>query len=100
MINFKQIVMTTETQRANLIESLIKNNLSKIEDAIWEAAKEGRYEVLYRITIPFCFYNKEGEKDIINAFSNCFDDFELALIPPKYYFIDYTLWISWHKKED
>lgn len=43
MINFKQIVITTKTQRASLIESLIKNNLSKIENAIWEAAKEGKF---------------------------------------------------------
>lgn len=101
MINFKQIVMTTETQRASLIESLVKNNLSRIEEAIWEAAKEGRYDIFYPITIPSCFNNEEGEKDIINAFSNYFDDdFELTLMSPVYLFAQYTLCISWHKKEN
>ena len=101
MINFKQIVKTTETQRASLIESLIKKNLSKIEEAIWEAAKEGRYDISYLITIPSCFNNEEGKKDIINAFSNYFDDdFKLTLISPVYLFAPYTLYISWHKKED
>ena len=101
MINFKQIVKTTKIQRANLIESLIENNLLKIEDAIWEAAKEGRYETSYCIAIPSCFKNEEGEKDIINALSNYFDDdFELTLVSPVYSYADYILYISWHKKED
>lgn len=101
MINFEQIVKTTEIQRISLIESLIKKNLSKIEEAIWEAAKEGRYDISYLITIPSCFNNKEGEKDIINAFYNYFDDnFELTLISPPCLFASYTLCISWHKKED
>lgn len=101
MINFKQIVITTKIQRASLIESLIKNNLSKIEEAIWKAAKEGKYEALYLITIPYCFKNEEGEKDIINAFSNYFDNnFKLTLISPAYSPAEYILCISWYKKED
>lgn len=101
MINFKQIVITTKIQRASLIESLIKSNLSKIEETIWEAAKEGKYETSYCIAIPCCFKNEEGEKDIVNAFSNYFDnDFELTLVSPAYSYADYVLYISWHEKED
>ena len=100
MINFKQIVAATEIQRANIIESFIKNNLSKIEDAIWDAAKEGKYEVAYCIEIPSFFKDEEGEKDIINILSDYLDNFELILIPSEFRFMGYILHISWYKKEE
>lgn len=102
MINFKQVVAVTETQRANLIESLIEKNLLKIEDAIWDAAKEGKYSVSYFITIPSCCNNEEGKQDILDALANHFDDnFELTLISPGYYLnTGCDLCISWYKKEE
>lgn len=100
MINFKHVVAATEIQRASIIKSFIKNNLSKIEDAIWDAAKEGKYEVAYCIGIPSCFKNEEGEKDIINILSDHLGNFELTLTSSEFCFIGYILHISWYKKEE